>query len=264
MAEISKPIFIVGLNKSGTSLLYLAMSRHPALSVIRSFRPPRGPVEADRPGRAMLYMEDYGIGEGHRIPGLPPKLAPQTGANHFAAGDAMRAHRLTESDVEPGEAASTASAYVSAMIDPSARLCEKSPPNFIRTRYLQALFPDATFIALTRDPLANVAANGKKRTKWGDVALQAEHWAEAHRLFLEDRPRLHRCLLIRYEDLVADVEGVLRRVCAFCGLDLHPSMVGVAEVDPTVNARMVALLTDEEKAAVAARCGRVAGLAGVA
>ncbi len=264
MAEIANPIFIVGVNKSGTSLLYLAMSRHPLLSAIRAFRPPRPPGEADGPGRAMLYMENYGIGEGQRIPELPHKLTPKTGANHFAAGEAARAHRLTESDVEPGDAMATARAYVSAMVTPSARLCEKSPPNFIRTRYLQALFPDATFIALTRDPFANVAANGKKRTKWGGVAVQSEHWAEAHRLFGEDRPRLDRVLVVRYEELVADLDNVLRRVCAFCGLEFHAPMAAGTEMDPGVNARMVALLTDDEKALIAARCRGVADAVGVA
>lgn len=256
---LREPIFIVGVNKSGTSLLYLAMSRHSSLSAIRSFRPPRDlSSKPDRAARAMLYMENYGIGEGQRIPGLPDKLAPKQDPGHFATRDTVAAYRLTEADVEPGDADAVARAYASAMIRPSARLCEKSPPNFIRTRFLQALFPDATFVALVRDPFATVAANGKKRTKWGDVAVQAEHWAEAHRLFLEDRPWLRRCLTIRYQDLVHEFDGALAEICAFCGLEFETSMSGAIPVDGGVDARMVQLLSEHEAGEIAARCGPLA------
>ena len=33
-------------------------------------------------------------------------------------------------------------------------LVEKSPPNLVRTRFLQALFPDARQIVVTRHPIA--------------------------------------------------------------------------------------------------------------
>src|SRR5204863_5837347 len=33
-------------------------------------------------------------------------------------------------------------------------LLEKSPPNLLRTRFLQALFPESSFVVLIRDPVA--------------------------------------------------------------------------------------------------------------
>ena len=67
---IQRPIFILGLNKSGTSLLYLYLSRHSKLSAVRSFKTPKS--NSNR--LATLYMEDFGIGEGQRIPCMPAKL----------------------------------------------------------------------------------------------------------------------------------------------------------------------------------------------
>ena len=33
-------------------------------------------------------------------------------------------------------------------------LVEKSPPNIIRTRFLQAMYPNASFVTILRDPIA--------------------------------------------------------------------------------------------------------------
>lgn len=257
---LQQPVFIVGVNKSGTSLLYLLLSRHSHLSAIRSYRPPK-PV---RGRTAMLTAHDHGIAEGQKIPGLLSKLAPKGGSGRWATSAHVAEYRLTDADVEPGDREAVTRAYRQGMLRSDARLCEKSPPNLIRTRYLQALFPDALFVVLVRHPLATVAANGKKRAKWGDVSVQAEHWAEAHRLFLADRPHLRRMMILRYEDLVADVNGSLRAICDFCHMPFEPGLTDAEPVAPSVNDAMVNLLSADERAVVAARCGDVAEVLGYA
>lgn len=255
------PIFIVGLNKSGTSLLYLLLSRHEALSAIRSYQPPK--AENNR-GPATLYMENYALGEGQKIPTLIEKLRPGEGSGRWALPQFVERYRLTEADAVPGDAEGAAAAYRSGMIDPERRLCEKSPPNLIRTRYLQALFPDARFVAIVRDPYANVSANGKKRTKWGGVPDQATHWANAHRLFLEDKPRLSRLVEVRYEDLARDPKAVLNEICGMCEIDFDPqSLEGVA-IEAAVNDSLVAKLSPDEIETVSAICGPAMGAFGYA
>jgi hypothetical protein len=246
------PIFIVGLNKSGTSLLYLLLSRHESVSAIKAFKAftPKGP------GAAMLHMEKYGIGEGQKIPGLPDKLQKvEGGSGRFAGPAFLDQYRLTEADVEPGDAVRVAAAYRGAMVRPEARLCEKSPPNILRMRYLQALFPDAVFVAVVRDPYANVSANGKKRSKWGGVEEQARHWAAAYATFLEDRSRLRRCLLVRYEQLVDDPQGELRRICAFCGVPDVDAGVDGLSIEQNVNASLIGLLSSDDFAVISRICG---------
>jgi hypothetical protein len=240
------PIFVVGLNKSGTSLLYLLMSRHRDVSGLR------GDDGKKKSGSARLYLANYGLTEGHKLPGLPERLRPSDSSNLFAASSVLDRYRATENDVAPGEAQAAADAYLAAMIAPSQRLVEKSPPNLVRTRYIQGLFPDATFVAIVRDPYANVASNAKRHTKWGSVAEQAEHWSNAHTAFLDDRPHLKRCVTVRYEDLAADPEATLRRVCDVAGLDSDAGMIDGVSVDAALNDDLLALLTDDDRATISA------------
>jgi hypothetical protein len=249
---LKAPIFIIGLNKSGTSLLYLLLSQHESVSPIKAFKAftPKGP------GAAMLHMEKYGIGEGQKIPDLPEKLRKvEGGGGRFAGPAFLDQYRLTEADAEPGDAARVAAAYRRAMVRPDARLCEKTPPNILRTRYLQALFPDAAFVAVVRDPYANVSANGKKRSKWGGVEEQARHWANAYSTFLADRSHLRRCLLVHYERLVEDTDRELRRVCAFCGIPAVTAGVDGLSIERNVNESLIGLLASDDFAAISRICG---------
>lgn len=242
------PLFVVGLNKSGTSLLYLVLCRHPQLSGIRAQSQSTGKAR-----RTRIYLPDYNLSEGHKISALPAKLKTHEKSYQFAHPRYVAQYRLTEADVEPGDRRQVSSAYRGAMTDARKRLVEKSPPNLVRTRYLQALFPDASFVAIVRHPFANVSENAKKYEKWGPAADQARHWANAHRLFLEDRQSLRRCLTIRYVDFVADPVGVLAAIEEHCGLtpaDLSQDI----DISTDINAELVTLLSADEKEMIARTC----------
>ncbi len=244
------PIFIVGLNKSGTSLLYLLLSRHEELSAIRSYTPAKAEI-----GAATLYMQNFALGEGQKIPGLIEKLGPGEGSGQWALPKFVARYRLTEADVEPGDAEHADANYRSGMIHPERRLCEKSPPNLIRTRYLQALFPDASFIAIVRNPYANVSANAKKRTKWGSVADQATHWTNAHKIFAEDKPYLSRLMEVQYEEMVGKPAQVLGQVCDWCGVAFNPRLLDRMAIDSGVNDALIAKLSSNEIDTVSTICG---------
>jgi hypothetical protein len=236
---LQSPVFVVGLNKSGTSLLYVFLAGHEELSGIRPFKP-----QKSGPTTATIVMQNYSVGEGQMIPDLIPKLRPSVGSGRWACPEFIDHYRLTEADLEPGDRDLVTAAYKSAMNRPEARLVEKSPPNLVRTRYLQALFPDAIFVALTRNPFANVAANAKKRTKWGTIAEQALHWTTAYRLFLEDCSHLRRVMIIRYEDFVADPSRVFADVCTFCGVSV--ATAGEISVQPSINDELIAKLSADD------------------
>lgn len=97
-------------------------------------------------------------------------------------------------------------------------LLEKSPPNLIRTRFLQAMFPDSYFITILRHPIPNVLATQKWDPGTRPHAL-LEHWLRAHELFAADVSHVRRLHVLRYEDLVTDPDGELGRVFAFLDLD---------------------------------------------
>lgn len=100
-------------------------------------------------------------------------------------------------------------------------LIEKSPPNMLMTRFLQALVPGSSFVLVTRHPIAVSAAT----QKWSNTRPHQllRHWTTAHRILRADLPLLERALVVRYERLVADPDRELRRVFAFAGLEDHAS-----------------------------------------
>jgi len=113
----------------------------------------------------------------------------------------------------------------------SVRL-EKSPPNVIRMRFLQTLFPGARFVILVRHPVA-VGYATQKMSKSSIFSLVA-HWAACYRIFEQDRAWVRNVRLIRYEDFVLTPEAALADIFGF--LDLPSRRVAV-DVRTDVNAR---------------------------
>jgi hypothetical protein len=110
-------------------------------------------------------------------------------------------------------------------------LVEKSPPNLVRTRFLQGLFPEASFVMILRHPIAVSLAT----QKWSQTSLRSllRHWVVCHETLDRDRAHINRLLVVHYEELVADPQACLGRVFAFLGLTSH---AGGAELRADSNA----------------------------
>jgi len=96
-------------------------------------------------------------------------------------------------------------------------LLEKSPPNLVRTRFLQALFPGARFVVLMRHPAA-VALATVKMAAGTPVPRLIEHWLACHERFEADRPHLEYALVVRYESFIAEPDALLLQVYDFLGV----------------------------------------------
>lgn len=96
-------------------------------------------------------------------------------------------------------------------------LIEKSPPNLVRARFLQALFPDAHFLMVLRHPIAVSYAT----RKWSDTRPHSlvKHWVVCHEQFDRDRPKLKHLLVIRYEDFVRHPARTLENIWRFIGIE---------------------------------------------
>ncbi|MGH9064284.1 MAG: sulfotransferase family protein [Acidimicrobiales bacterium] len=95
-------------------------------------------------------------------------------------------------------------------------LVEKSPPDLLKARLLQALFPEARFVFVVRHPLPTAIAT----QRWCHRSLLrlVDHWAHCHLLMQGDLPHLRRRLVVRYEDLTSDPCSTLLAVRSFVGL----------------------------------------------
>ena len=100
-------------------------------------------------------------------------------------------------------------------------LVEKSPPNIIRTRFLQAMFPNAKFITIFRHPIAVSYAT----QKWAKTSFRQllKHWTTAHKIYLKDRPKLKQEFCFTYEELVSNPEKILSALSDFIGIDIKYS-----------------------------------------
>ena len=112
-------------------------------------------------------------------------------------------------------------------------LLEKSPPNLVRTRFLQELFPDSYFIILTRHPVA-VSLATAKWTKTSLLHTLIEHWLVCHETFRSDAPYLERFVVLKYEQFVIAPQKYLDKLYAFFGIESH--LTGV-KVYPNINQR---------------------------
>jgi hypothetical protein len=98
-------------------------------------------------------------------------------------------------------------------------LVEKSPGNILRTRLLQAYFPDSAFILIHRHPVAHAMAVNK----WMNRRVHTPalwNWVRCHETFEKDAAHLERTHVIAYENFVANPGPELDRLSEFLGLEI--------------------------------------------
>jgi hypothetical protein len=108
-------------------------------------------------------------------------------------------------------------------------IVEKTPAHLTIWKQIHQCWPQARYIFLLRHPesvlnsLDELSPQMNRDALAGAVAQQAEQLEEAR-----------RCLAgptVRYEELVAEPAGVLRRLCAYLQLDWQPSMLDYGRFD---------------------------------
>jgi hypothetical protein len=219
---MSPPLFVLGVSRSGTTMLRVILDRSRGIAIPdETFFVPqlahrhRGIVDPTE------LVEDL-----RRLPRL---AAWEIGADDLAA-------RL-----RPGMTISQAldavfSAYAAKHDKP--RWGEKTPMYMRHLGLIDRLFPDAQYVHLIRDGRDAALAfldmpEGVVTRTWAHprspAGFACEWRTEVVRARgLGRRVGSSRYLEIRYEDLVADTEAVVRSVCSFAGLSFDPEMLDYA------------------------------------
>jgi hypothetical protein len=191
-------VFLAGLHRSGTTLLARLLAAHPEISGFSGTG-----VPAD---------------EGQHLQSVYPAAKEYGGPGRF--GFAPESHLTESSPLVSDENARKLFEEWSPHWDLSRPvLLEKSPPNLLKTRFLQALFPGSAFVVIVRHPIPVSIPTARWRgTRRYDRMF--EHWLRCHALFEGDRERLERVHVLTYEQLVRDPGGVLQGIFEF--LELEP------------------------------------------
>lgn len=189
-------LFLGGLHRSGTSILHRLLREHPDTSGF------------DKTG----VPQD----EGQLLQSVYPAAWVYGGPGKFAFHEA--AHLTEKSELVSAANRSKLLREWGAYFDLDRKvLLEKSPPNLIRARFLQALFPGCRFVFIVRHPVPVAYAT----LKWAKSGISEliDHWCIAHGILLEDLGRLELATVLRYEDFVSEPERWIGSVCAFAALD---------------------------------------------
>jgi len=239
-AFYERPVFVVGHRKTGTTLLQELLDGHPQLAVLpgesnhfHTFLPqvahsPDLASEAQRWWLLRLVSPS----------GIPPFWAlgppPATGADPYLAFTARLTGLVA---ANPGR---DPLGMAAAALSPAERLAwvEKTPGHEHRLDEILAVYPQARFLHVVRDPRSVAAAIVRldvatdRPTDLVDVGLTIRRSLEA-----ADRNRAERYVVVRYEDLVADPEAVMRGVAEFAGIDWSESLLTptVGGVEATSN-----------------------------
>lgn len=229
-----RPVFIVAAPRSGSTLLFETLAKSPDFWTIG--------------------------GESHEIFEGKANLGP---ARHGWASN-----RLTAADADPDAARSLRAAFRAQLRDrdgkplppdaASVRMLEKTPKNALRIPFLNAVFPDARFVYLVRDPRENVSSiidawkSGKFATYpalpgwdgpawslllipgWKELVGQslaeiaAAQWKSAHEQIMEDLGRLprERWTAVSYTDFLANPQASCETLCKFAGVRWDQALSG--------------------------------------
>ncbi len=232
--RFDRPVFIVSAPRSGSTLLFETLARSPGFWTVG--------------------------GESHAVIESIPQL------NTVLRG--FDSNRLTGRDADPATGEALRGDFLALLRDrdgrrppadaETVRMLEKTPKNALRIPFLDAVFPEALFIYLYREPRGNLSSileawrsgrfitypdlPGWEGTPWSLLlipgwrdlrgasleAIAAAQWAASHRTILADLAGLpgERWTTITYDDLLADPQGQMEWLSAFAGVPWDQKLEG--------------------------------------
>ncbi|MDE2138210.1 MAG: sulfotransferase [Gammaproteobacteria bacterium] len=209
-APARDPIFIVGLPRSGSTLIEQILASHSAVEGTQEL--------ADIPRLAARLQGRDGAADGSRYPAVLAQLDP---AEFLRLGE----NYLRDTQV-----------YRSG----KPRFIDKMPNNFRHLGLIHLMLPNAKIIDARREPMACCFGNFKQLFARGqEFAYGLEDLARYYRTYLELMRHWQavlpgRILRVQHEDLVDDLDGNVRRILEYCELDFEPACVEFHKTERSV------------------------------
>lgn len=220
------PVFLIGAERSGTTLLRLMLNGHPEISWLNEFE----------------YSVDR-ISSPHGWPDLEEYY------------DFLSTHRVfLGTGFEVDKSLDYPDLIASFLKQKQQRdkkpvvgaTCHRHYDSILR------LFPQAKFVYLLRDP-RDVARSNIGMGWAGNMWIGVERWLEAEKLWADMKKELSQDVYveIRSEELILSPEENLTAICNFIGVDYHPEMMEYP--DNTTYSRPDPKLTEQWKRKLSTR-----------
>ncbi len=208
------PVFIVGMPRSGTSLMEQILASHPAV---------------------------HGAGELKDLHRLVTEHAQQSASGAFPQ---------VVSHLDPGSLRALGDAYVESirtMAPDAARITDKMPANFFYLGLIRLALPNAKVIHMVRDPMDSCLScythlfNDTMDFTY-DLGTLGRYYVRYMQLMAHWRAVLPQGMVldVRYEDLVGDLETQARRVLDHVGLDWDDRCLAFHETERPVRTASLA------------------------
>jgi tetratricopeptide (TPR) repeat protein len=200
-APSAEPIFVVGLPRSGSTLIEQILASHSAVEGTHEL------AEVPR-----LVVDLQGRDWSFDNPRYPAVLADMTPADF---------RRLGEKYLDDTRVYRTGKAH----------FIDKMPNNFRHVGLIHLMLPNAKIIDARREPMACCFGNLKQLFASGqEFAYSVEDIARYYRTYLElmrhwDAVLPGRVLRVQHENVVDDLEGNVRRLLDYCGLEFEVACV---------------------------------------
>jgi hypothetical protein len=94
---------------------------------------------------------------------------------------------------------------------------EKTPENFLMTRFLQTVFPNSYFVVLRRHPVPVSIAGQKWAVNVTSLNRMFQHWLLCYKIFEQDKKYLKHVYQLRYEDYVENPDKYHQEIAVFIG-----------------------------------------------
>lgn len=185
-------IFVIGMHRSGTSLLEQLLAAHPDIAV---------------------------GGESYIVP-VKIRLEANCWSEDVLGADVLA---VAES-IDYGRMAHAIRSAYSQRARGKLVMTEKLPPNFLNVGFVAKALPDARFINVVRHPMDVCFSNMRTLfTRRNGFSCDQSSLAQWHQLYCRLMAHWHavlpdRVIDVSYSALAADPVAELRRVLDFCGL----------------------------------------------
>ncbi|HET9330962.1 MAG TPA: sulfotransferase [Steroidobacteraceae bacterium] len=200
------PIFIIGLPRSGSTLLEQILASHSRVEGTQEL-----------PNVQQIVSRLRGFGPEEEAEPRYPKVLEELKADDL--------RQIGEHYLEGTRVYRSGRPF----------FIDKMPNNFRHVGLMHLMLPNARIIDARREPMACCFSNFKQLFANGqEFTYSIEEIARYYRTYLELMRHWHRVLpgrvlRVQHEDVVDDLEGSVRRLLEFCGLPFEPQCIAFHE-----------------------------------